>query len=134
MFSRLERKRGEVLILPVHPYDPSEAFRSDEIVSQLAVGFEVAELRGYGGNLLSVLYPAAELSEREIRDLIAQEKQIIGAGETPYYAIIVAKPKKGIAKQLASWRYFAEPKLKRIVRELKARKPGTGRNVQTHGS
>jgi SAM-dependent methyltransferase len=119
--ARLEKKRGEILILPVHPYDPSEAFRSDEIIPQLVIGFEVAEMRGYGGNLLSVLYPSADLSEREIESLIAEEKRALAAGQTPYYAVIVARPKRGVAKILASLRYFTEPKLKRIARELRNR-------------
>jgi SAM-dependent methyltransferase len=134
IYAGLEKKRGEVLILPVHPYDPSEAFRSDEILPQLVVGFDIEEMRGYGGNLLSVLYPSADLSPAEIERLIVEEKRIIGAGETPYYAIVVARPKRGLAKQAASLRYFAEPKLKRIARELAKRKPMAASNVQTNGS
>ena len=134
IYAGLEKKRGEVLILPVHPYDPSEAFRSDEILPQLVIGFDIEEMRGYGGNLLSVLYPSAELSTAEIERLISEEKTIIAAGETPYYAIVVARPKRGLAKQAASLRYFAEPKLKRIARELRTRKPIGPTNVQANGS
>jgi len=116
-------RRVESLPLPIHAYDPSEAFRSDEIVPQLNVGFEIAEMRGYGGNLLSVIYPFVDWSAARIDTLIEREKQVLSRGEIPYYAIIVARPKRGAAKLLASLRYYVEPKLRRIGREIRARGP-----------
>ena len=113
-------RRAENLPLPIHAYDPSEAFRSDEIVPQLNVGFDIAAWRGYGGNLLSVIYPFIDWSAASIDTLIEREKQVLSSGEIPYYAIIVARPKRGPAKLLASLRYYLEPKLKRIGREIRA--------------
>jgi hypothetical protein len=36
----------------------------------------------------------------------------------PFYAVIVARPKRGAAAALADARWFTEPKLKRIGRML----------------
>lgn len=111
------------LPLPIQPDDPSEAIRSGEIMEQLRIGFDVAELRGYGGNLLSVLYPLidwhrapAELLERLMREEDEWLKTM-----PSYYAIVVARPATGVRRLYASWRWFLEPKLKRIARELRAR-------------
>ncbi len=125
VFDRLPgtARRTAVLQLPIQLDDPSEAFRSSEIVPQLAIGFDVREVRGYGGNLLSVLYPAVDFDRApEAVDLvIREERRRLAAGEMPYYAVIVSTPKQRIRKIIASWRYFAEPKLKRIGREIASR-------------
>ncbi|HEX9162062.1 MAG TPA: class I SAM-dependent methyltransferase [Thermoanaerobaculia bacterium] len=112
------RRTGD-LPLPIQADDPSEAIRSSEILTQLAIGFDVREIRAYGGNVLSVLYPAVDPTA--IEPLIAEEKRMLAAGAAPYYAVIVATPKRGVKKLYASLRYFAEPKLKRIGREIRAR-------------
>src|SRR6185369_5675070 len=52
-----ELRIGEELKVPVQPDDPSEAIRSAEIMEQLRIGFRVQAMRGYGGNLISVLVP-----------------------------------------------------------------------------
>lgn len=125
LFERLPEsaRRVATLALPVQADDPSEAIRSSEIITQLRIGFDIREFRGYGGNLLSVLYPALDFDRISIGQLIEEEQRILGAGERSFYAVIVATPKPGVRKLLASWRYFSEPKLKRIVRELRKRKP-----------
>lgn len=129
-------RRVETLPLPIHAFDPSEAFRSDEIVPQLHVGYEIAALRGYGGNLLSVIYPFVDWSKTKIDGLIDREQKVLANGETPYYAVIVARPKRGAAKLLASLRYFLEPKLKRLAREIRARgpKPRAVTDVKAQGT
>ena len=114
-------KRFERLAFPIQADDPSEAFRSSEILPQLAIGFDTVAFRGYGGNLLSVLYPAMEPSDDLVAGIIDRERALLHAGAIPYYAVIVARPRRAIGKTLASWRYFAEPKLKRLMREARAR-------------
>jgi SAM-dependent methyltransferase len=40
-----------------------------------------------------------------MRRLIDEEQKRLAAGENSYYAVIVARPKRGVAKWLAWWRY-----------------------------
>ncbi|HEY3055111.1 MAG TPA: class I SAM-dependent methyltransferase [Thermoanaerobaculia bacterium] len=112
-----------VLPYPIVPQDPSEAFRSSEVVPQLEVGFDLVAFRGYGGNLLAPIVPAVDwkLAPKDLLErLIQSERDLLARGEPPFHAVIVARPKRGRAKRLASWRYFAEPKLKRILRGVRS--------------
>jgi SAM-dependent methyltransferase len=118
-----DARRSAELPLPIQEDDPSEAIRSSEIIDQLRIGFDLREFRGYGGNLLSVLYPAVNFERTSIDKMIEEEQRILGTGEKSFYAVIVATPKRGVSRLLASWRYFTEPKLKRIRRELSKSKP-----------
>ncbi|NJL27082.1 MAG: class I SAM-dependent methyltransferase [Thermoanaerobaculia bacterium] len=63
---RRHRRMG----LPVDWRDPSEAVRSSEILEQVGLRFQILEQRGYGSNLLALIYPNLEL-----RDLSASEKE-----------------------------------------------------------
>jgi hypothetical protein len=95
--------------------------RSGEILEQVAVGFDIRELRGYGGNLLSLICPAIQWDhapEGLLDRLIAEETELLRKGTPPFLAIVVATPKRGMAKAIASARYFTEPKVKRVAREL----------------
>lgn len=114
------RRFGE-LAFPIQADDPSEAFRSSEILPQVAVGFDTVAFRGYGGNLLSVLYPAVDATDEIMRHVIERERAILAGGAIPFYAVVIARPKRSVSKVLASWRYFSEPKLKRVGREIRAR-------------
>jgi SAM-dependent methyltransferase len=135
-------RRSEELPLPIQPDDPTEAFRSGEIVDQLAVGFVTEEFRGYGGAILSVIGPRLNLdalSEETLSDLIVSDR----AADRDFYAIVVARPKPDFARGLAKLRYFIEPKLKRIGREARnllrrlpmrpreTKPPSTGRDGPT---
>lgn len=95
--------------------------RSSEILDQLRVGFDVHAVRGYGGNILSVMYPQlipAEISDDLVATMIATEKEWLQRAEPHFYAIVVASPKRGrIRRVLASLRYFITPKVKRLGRE-----------------
>jgi SAM-dependent methyltransferase len=118
-----ERRTMETLPLPIQPDDPSEALRSGEIMEQLKIGFDVESLRGYGGNLLSVLFPVIDwrrAPEELMAELMAKEDKMLTI-EPSYYAIVVARPARGLRKLYALWRWFLEPKLKRIAREVRAR-------------
>jgi SAM-dependent methyltransferase len=119
-----EARRSERLALPIQEDDPSEAIRSSEIVPQLHVGFDIAAERPYGGTLLSVLYPSLQpsaLTEETVRALIAEEQRMLDAGALSYYTVLVARPKRGPRKWLASAEYWFVPKAKRVMREIKAR-------------
>lgn len=107
----------ELLPMPIQPFDPSEAIRSAEIVPELRVGFEIVEKRNYGGNVLSVMYTFTDGSVTA--ELIEREREMLAQGAEPYHAVIVARPKRGVAKAVASARYFIVPKVKRLLRELK---------------
>jgi SAM-dependent methyltransferase len=109
------------LPLPIVYDDPSEAVRSGEIMEQVAVGFDVREFRGYGGNLLSLICPAIKWDvapEGLLDRLMAEETALLQKGTPPFLAIVVATPKSGLAKAIASARYFTEPKVKRVIREI----------------
>jgi O-antigen biosynthesis protein len=109
---------------PIMMDDPSEAIRSSEIMDQLRIGFDVRAQRGYGGNFLSVMYTsmsADRMGDEAMKALIEEERSHLAAGAGSYYGLILAEPKRGITGSLARARYFTEPKLKRIAREIKQR-------------
>ena len=112
------------LPLPIVYEDPSEGVRSGEIMEQLAVGFDVREFRGYGGNLLSLICPAVQWDrapEGLLERLMAEETAMLRKGASPFLAIVVATPKSGLAKMIASAKYFILPKVKRVGREIVSR-------------
>jgi len=111
-----------VLPMPIEVEDPSEAIRSDEILRELRVGFEIVERRDYGGNLLAPIFPYVTPDDQLLDSLITAEQELISAGQPSFYAVVVARPKRGAAAFLANARYFAVPKLKRIGRELRVRR------------
>jgi SAM-dependent methyltransferase len=115
-----ELRTRDDMPLPIQPDDPSEALRSGEIMEQLRIGFEVEELRGYGGNLLSVLFPLIDWrrAPEELMQRLMREEDNMLTNEPSYYAIVVARPARGLRKLYASWRWFLEPKLKRIRYEI----------------
>ncbi len=115
-----ERQRlVSVLPLPIEVEDPSEAIRSDEILRELAVGFDTVERRDYGGNLLAPIFPYIEHTDELIDALITAEQELLSAGQPSFYSIVVARPKRGAAARVAGARYFAVPKVKRAGRELR---------------
>ena len=118
-----ERRRTPGLALPNPSDDPSEAIRSSEILPQLRIGFEIQSQRDYGGNLLSILHPAIRWDDDDesrtlIRRLIAAEKTLL-TREPSYYSIILARPRRGMRRALASLEYFLAPKWRRLGRELR---------------
>ncbi|HEY3054632.1 MAG TPA: methyltransferase domain-containing protein [Thermoanaerobaculia bacterium] len=111
----------EELPPPIVPGDPSEAFRSSEILPQLKRGFEIVAMRPYGGNLLAVICPQVDWTQAppDLMDtLISIEQERFPMHETSYHAVIVARPKKRVRAYIGASRYFIEPKLKRIGREV----------------
>ena len=112
-----------VLPLPIESEDPSEAIRSNEILPELRVGFDVVERRDYGGNLLAPIFQyidsSTEGADALVDSLIVAEQELLSAGQESFYTVIVARPKRGVAASLANLRYFAVPKAKRVGRELR---------------
>ncbi|MGZ7030741.1 MAG: class I SAM-dependent methyltransferase [Thermoanaerobaculia bacterium] len=120
-YQRIPRafRRSDELPLPIQPDDPTEAFRSGEIAGQLAIGFRTVDFRGYGGAILSVIgayLHLGALPAEMVRALIESDR----AAARDFYAIIVATPKRGPARETARLRYYVEPKLKRIGRAFLA--------------
>lgn len=114
-----EVRTSDDLPAPIQPADPSEAIRSAEILPQLRIGFRIDAVRGYGGNILAMLFDEIrDPSPALVRQLIAAERELLRAGAEPFHAVIVAYPRRGLAAAAASIRYFVEPKMKRIFREL----------------
>jgi hypothetical protein len=121
VFAAIGTRTHRELPYPIEHDDPSEALRSAEILPQLHHGFEVVHFRPYGGALLAPIYPyvvwekaEAGLAER----LIETEKQL---ALPPFYAIVVARPKRGLHRLFARLRYFVEPKLRRLRIEILGR-------------
>jgi SAM-dependent methyltransferase len=106
---------------PVEFGDLSEAVRSADIVPQLRVGFEIDHLRGYGGSVLSVLFPAIvpeKITPEMVTWMLERDREATRAGRPHFYAVIVAHPKK---KQIvATARYFVEPKIKWVLRKIRS--------------
>lgn len=110
------------LPLPIVYGDPSEAVQSGEIRAQLRVGFDVLAERGYGGNVLSLMCPAVwweKADADQLQRLIDAERAELARGAEPYYMLLLARPKRGFSRAVASLRYAVEPKLKRIGRMLR---------------
>jgi SAM-dependent methyltransferase len=117
----------EVLPYPIQVDDPTEAIRSSEIEPQLRIGFEVVARRPMGGTLLALLMPQLRielLTPAIIERLINRERALLAGGMPSYYAIIVARPKRGMRKTWARLRYFIEPKAK--AQRIKLRRRFTG--------
>jgi SAM-dependent methyltransferase len=107
----------DTLEVPVMVADPSEAVRSSEIEDQLAIGFDVLQRRPYGGNLVSVIYPALRSLPENVRsDLLAEERRWLAAGARPFHAVIVARPRRGLHGVIGQVRY--------ALREFRARHAG----------
>lgn len=123
----------DVFAMPIQHEDPSEAIRSDEIVSRLAIGFELEQFRGYGGNLLAMMFPDLDvprLTDAHVEALIRAEDALIAAGDPHFHAVMVWRPKRGAAAgAIASLRYSLEAlwptatgELRNLVRFIKTRR------------
>jgi len=118
-----ETRKTEFVALPIQADDPSEAIRSSETIDQLSIGFEM-EMRGYGGNLLSVLYPLIDWKRAPhdlLPRLIEQDRAMAKSGS--YYAAAIGRPARGLRKLYALTRWLIEPKAYRVIIELRSRRP-----------
>ncbi|MBW3670798.1 MAG: class I SAM-dependent methyltransferase, partial [Acidobacteria bacterium] len=100
-YDRLPRsvRIHEKLPLPIHPFDPSEAIRSDQIISRVAVGFETIEERPYGGNLLASIYPALEtITDDLVSGLIEEEEAWLADHQESHYRIVLARRRRGVRR------------------------------------
>jgi len=108
--------------MPIQEEDPSEAIRSADIFSRLVIGFDIEQFRGYGGNILAMMFPdlvVPLLSDEQVDMLIRTEKSLLHGGDTHFHAIITARPKRGVRRLIANVRYKIEPRFPRLFRELR---------------
>jgi SAM-dependent methyltransferase len=113
-------RKSDFLPLPIQVDDPSEAIRSSEILAQLTIGFHIDAARPYGGNLLAVLYPHIDWSRApdDLLPRLIEEDRAMSAASS-YYAVVVARPSRGLRRLYALSRWFIEPKLKRLMIEIR---------------
>jgi SAM-dependent methyltransferase len=111
--------------MPIQHEDPSEAIRSADIMSRVCIGFEIVEFRGYGGNILAMLFPdlvVERLTSDDVETMIRSERALIAAGAAHFHAIVLAQPKqRGLAATVARLRYHLEaafPSATRKARDL----------------
>jgi hypothetical protein len=55
-------------------------------------------------------------------ELFDGERELLADGATPFHAIVLAQPRSGFSKAVATAR-FAEPKIKRLAWEMTHRRP-----------
>ena len=96
LFSMLlpEEKLRRDLPLPIQEDDPSEAVRSGEILEQVISRFEIVAFRDYGGDLLSVLFPAIKGSDEVVARLIEAERQWRIGRLVGFHAVVIARRRK----------------------------------------
>jgi SAM-dependent methyltransferase len=120
-----ELRLSDHLPHPTEEGDPSEAIRSNDIESRLRLWFDVVARRPYGGTLLSLVLPHLRLDRLphgQIVRLIDAERVLLAGGMRSYYAVIVARPKRGVARTWARLRYgFARDLRARLRRRDAAR-------------
>ena len=113
----------DAFAMPVQEEDPSEAIRSSEILSTLCVGFRIEHFRGYGGNLLALLFPdllVERLEDDLVRTIIRAEQALIAAGDPHFHAVITLRRKEGLlARVVATLRYVLQPHFPRLTSELR---------------
>lgn len=123
--------------MPVQKEDPSEAIRSSEILSRLRIGFTIEEFRGYGGNVLAMLFPdllVERLTDAQVDAMIAAEGAMIAAGAAPYHAVIVARPRNGLSAAVADLRYSLGHRLSAVARPIRALAGSFRAGVRSHGT
>jgi SAM-dependent methyltransferase len=106
--------------MPIQHDDPSEAIRSSEILSRLVIGFRVVHFRGYGGNIMAVLFPnlhVERLTGEQVDTMIRSEQALIAAGDPHFHAVIVAEPKPGA---FPTFRYVVEDAFPKSTKRLRA--------------
>jgi len=109
--------------MPIQKEDPSEAIRSSEILSRLVIGFSIEEFRGYGGNILAMLFPdlvVERLTDEQVGAMINAEERLIASGSPHFHALIVARPKLGAASLFADLRYRLEHRFSNLTTPLRA--------------
>ncbi len=90
---------------PINLEDPTEAIASSRIRTAIRGEFELLHERGYGGNLLSVIYPNLRRPGHDppspradfdaaVTRLLDEEDRMLGRGEQSYNAVILATPRR----------------------------------------
>ena len=95
-------RRTHIIRKPVTDLDPTEAIASSTILPAVAEHFGVVSRRGYGGNLLSTIYPSllrpdqpggppAELYDSVIGSLLDREDRLLARGRASFHEVVVAE-------------------------------------------
>lgn len=85
-------------------YDPTEAIRSEDIVTELEKQFEIVERRDFGGTLLHLVLDniAGNLSDSDegktiLRHLFSEEQRLMSSGEiSSDFTLLVARKISGV--------------------------------------
>ncbi|HVT02532.1 MAG TPA: hypothetical protein VHL58_04045 [Thermoanaerobaculia bacterium] len=92
-------------------------------------GFQITDFRGYGGNILAVLYPEVrwERAPESLLPKLVEADAETAARNGSYCAVIIARPRRGAGRVVALARYalaagwfrfrlriFLKPKLLRV--------------------
>src|ERR1051326_767475 len=83
--------------MPIQHEDPSEAIRSADILSCLTREFDVEHFRGYGGNVLALMFPdltVPRLNDEQVAVLIRAEKSLLNSGAPHFHSVITARPRR----------------------------------------
>lgn len=101
--------------LPLPPIagDCARAIRSRDLGRLIRTGFQVESVRRYGGDLFAPLSSCVDWSQVSAGD---RQRLAQGSGRSKaHYAISVARPRSGLARRFARWRYRVGPKVRRVL-------------------
>ena len=85
-----------------------------ESIQQFSLGLSDSDLEGFDVRLDTNTWETILTGPTSFADTG-------GWGVLPYYAIIVVRPRRGLAKWLAATHYWTVPKAKRLMREARER-------------
>ena len=66
-----------------------------------------------------ILRPEA-VDDAMLARIVAFEDELLARGEAHFYAVLATRAKRGLRGAVADARYFFEPKLRRVGREIRA--------------
>ena len=114
-FRRLPAAARRLDRLPLPPIagDCARAIRSRDLGRLIRTGFQVESARRYGGDLFAPLSSCVDWSQVSADD---RQRLAKGSGRSrAHYAISIARPRSGLARRFARWRYRVGPKVRRVL-------------------
>lgn len=101
-------RRARVVRAPINREDPTEAVASHEIIPAVLSRFDVLERRGYGGNLLALIFPnlhrpttpddsrTRAILDRSVGRLLRAEDLLLRRlGASSYHTVLLAQKRVG---------------------------------------
>ena len=105
-------RRFDRLPLPPIDGDCARAIRSRDLARLVRTGFRVVSTRPYGGDLIAPLGTSVNWSNVSPDEM---GRLMEGSGRSEaHYALTVARPHRGVARQFARFRYRVGPKVRRL--------------------